>query len=266
MSKAKLLANKNKPYKKKEGSGGRIEGQKNLQKVYYKTGQKAGQLRNATNKYGVTFTAKEIKELESKVNSVTRKQKRLKQSPVGYMLGWDQKGNLRKSGVDFLAESHSKSLQQFKSKEEYNRYMKRLTEVNKRGYENNLVNEMKRRYKLAINKQFVGGESERREIMSTIDNMSIEEFSSRFGEDIFTEITFVYELEHQFTKMKEIRLGLGLSVDDTNGYKTKFSSPSGKQFKGKQTYMKPKSGFMPKVVNEKTGKANPYWLKNNKSY
>ena len=40
----------------------------------------------------------------------------------------------------------------------------------------------------------------------------------------------------------------------------------GKQFKGKQTYMKPKSGFMPKVVNEKTGKTNPYWLKNNKSY
>lgn len=266
MSKAKALANKNKPYQKKEGSGGRIEGQKNLQKVYYKTGEKAGQLKNVTNKYGVTFTAKEIKDLESKVNSVTRKQKRLKESPIGYMLGWDQKGELRKSGVDFLAYSHSKSLQQFKSKEAYYRYINRLSEVNKRGYETNLVNEMKRRYKLAINKQFVGTELLRRELMATIDDMSIEEFSSRFGEDIFSEITYVYDIEHKFTKMKEIRLGLGLTVEDTNGYKTKFSTPSGKKYDGKLTYMKPKVGFMPEMIDEKTGKRIKYWLNKNNSY
>lgn len=266
MSKSKMLANLNKVYKKREGSSGRQNGQKNLEKVYYKSGKKKGQLRHAVNEHGVTFTAKEIKELESRVNSVNRKQKRLKESPIGYMMGWDQKGNLRRSGVDFLAESHSKSLHQFKSKEAYKRYMKRLNEVTKRGYESNMVNEMKRRYKLAINKQFVGEEAERREIMETIDNMSIEEFSSRFGEDIFTEITFVYDIEHKFNKMKEIRLGLGLTVDDTRGYKTKFSTPSGKTYKGKHTNLKPKTGFMPKITNEKTGKTVPYWLNKNTNY
>ena len=108
---------------------GRKKGQKNLKRVG----------KRYENEHGVQFTEREKKQLESLVNSVNRKRKKIMtdkkmldtRTALGvdpdFVFGLHSEKNLWGTGADtLLTKNRSKSLQRFKTKEEFKSYMKDL--------------------------------------------------------------------------------------------------------------------------------------------
>lgn len=198
----RVKGNPNRAYKKKKNSvegNGRAKGQVNLKYTKDDEGNKIG----ATNKYGVYFTMEEKKKFESRINNIQRKQKRYQTNEIGVLFGYDMGGELTDT-KDFIMLDHSKSLHQFKTKKDFDEYFKRVAYASSRQYEDDQVNEMKRRYILSLENTLLAdgdkeSQSEMRgkldEIIETIQNMTPKEFALRYGLDYYETLSFNYKEE-----------------------------------------------------------------------
>ena len=144
---------KQKSYEGMQYAGGRKPGRKNLKKT------EAG---NLLNEHGVEFTPAERKALESAVNRANRKRMKMIQEegslprlvngqPTGESVSQLQ---LMGKQSDFIISRKSKSLQQFKSKEDYERYMKNLEYVNSPTYIDDRLRLYKRNHMRALKNVF----------------------------------------------------------------------------------------------------------------
>jgi hypothetical protein len=190
--------------------GGRQEGRKNLKKV--------GD--GYINQEGVRFTEQEKKRLESLVNSTNRKRKIMEQIEASlprYIGGVDTHTKLgskeERMGKesDFILAKKTKSLQRFKSKKEYDLYIKQLERVNDPAYLEKRVKQYQKNYIKALRKTFGAGA---KEAVKAIKNMDWQTYMKTVQQDENLEISYVYDPKTRSWKLELINTALNVNTKD----------------------------------------------------
>ena len=231
----------------KKSKPGRPKGAGGYVKEYYKSGKKAAQLKRITNKHGVTFTAKEMKDFEREVKKAQKMTKELRNSAAGMLFGMNLQGGIDTKTTDFVLQDKVASLHQMKNREYFNNYMKELKNINatrklKDGtvqtHVDRQANEMKRRLLLAIDKtmpaETKADKKEIRAIKKQIKEMSVEEFAWRYAEDYFGTLTEFYDENRSISdNLADLKARMNIKytkeVMDETRFKGKHSALSEKQ-------------------------------------
>ena len=190
--------------------GGRTAGRKNLEKI-------DGGFRN---QFGIEFTEAEKKALESAVNTANRKRARMLKAEANLprMVDGKETGDTVKSlqlmgkESDFILAPKSKSLQRFKSREEFENYLDNLREVNDRGYIDKRTEAYRENYFTALDRAF-GDEAE--DIKEKLRSMTPKEYREFVASNDDTlEIGYIYLPSKRTEKLNEIRSTLGLEAEE----------------------------------------------------
>ena len=190
----------------KKKTGGRKPGQKNLKRV-------EGGLEN---QHGVVFTLDEKKALENAVNTANRKRARMLEleAKLPRMIKGKESGetvaSLHVMGKesDFILHRKTKSLQRFKSKKDYERYMANLNRVNSKDYIKQRVRLYKRNHIKAI-KEVLGdaGIAMKIQMMKPAEYMKMVQ-----SNDDILEIHYIYGPDQKQVKINQIREALGMKI------------------------------------------------------
>ena len=182
-----------------EGSqyrGGRSPGRKNLQKV-------DGGLRN---QHGVTFTPEQKKALERAVDRSNYQRKK--------MLAEEERLNpnapqLRLMGKesDFIISRQSKSLQRFKTMEDYEAYMDKQARIQSGEYLVERTRLYKRNYMQALDNVF--GE-DAKDVKMKVRMMKPEDFRKMVMRDELAEIGYIYDPSAKAGRLNQIRATFGM--------------------------------------------------------
>lgn len=176
--------------------GGRKPGRKNLERV-------AGGYKN---QHGLTFTEEQKKALERAVDKSNYQRKK--------MLAEADELNPRNSQLrlmgkesDFIISRQSKSLQQFKSMEDYDKFMTKQDRIRSGEYLDDATRLYKRNYMKALDNAF--GESAK-DIKMKVRMMKPEEFRKMVESNELAEIGYVYDPSAQAGKLNQIRTAFGM--------------------------------------------------------
>lgn len=191
-------------------SAGRQEGSKNLVKL------NDGRVQN---QYGVVFTDAEKRRLESAVNSANRKRRKMleTEAKLPRMVGGRDTGDTVRSlqlmgkESDFIIQRKTKSLQRFKSKEDYDRYLKNLERVNSRDYVTERIKLYKRNHIKALENAF-GDEA--KDIAMKIRMMKPKEYMELVQSDENLEVSYIYDPSAAEGKMNTMRAALGMRLKE----------------------------------------------------
>lgn len=192
-----------------EGSryeGGRVKGRKNLEKL------PDGSVKNAS---GVTFTQEEKKRLESLVNRNNRiRMKMLEdEGELPRKKGGKDTGQkvsqlqLMGKESDFILSRKSKSLQQFKSREQFESYLSNLEIVTSPTYVDDRTRLYKRNHMTALQNVF-GDEA--KDVIMKIRMMKPEDYRKLLQSDEDLEISYIYDPSALAGKLNQIRRSLGI--------------------------------------------------------
>lgn len=208
--------------------GGREKGKKNLKKI------EGG----VVNQYGIAFTLEEKKALETAVNTANRKRARMLKSEgelsrmgikdgKAYDTG-DKVATLHVMGKesDFILAQKTKSLQRFKSKEEYENYMENLHRVNQRDYVDMRIELYK-----ANHAQAILNELHDAKLADAVLKMDKKEYAKlvQSYEDVM-EIHYIYGPDKRDEKIAEIKAAMQLDDD----YKPIIEEPKPKRKRRKK--------------------------------
>lgn len=197
-------------YEGQQYRGGRAAGRKNLTKTA--TG-------NVVNQFGVVFTPDEKRALENAVNTANRKRARmLKEAATlprmvsGRDTG-DTIGSLQLMGKesDFILARKTKSLQRFRDREQFDKYMKTLQRVNTRDYIEDRVRLYKRNHMKALENAF-GDEA--KDVMMKIRMMKPKDYMTMIQKDESLEISYIYDPTARSGKLNQIRASMGMKMKD----------------------------------------------------
>ena len=206
----KKAAKKAATYEGQQYRGGRAPGRKNLKKT--DTG-------NLVNQFGVTFSPEEKRALENAVNTANRKRARmLKEAATlprmvsGRDTG-DTIGSLQLMGKesDFILAKKTKSLQRFRSRDQYDNYMKTLQRVNSREYLDDRIRLYKRNHMKALENAF-GDEA--KDVMMKIRMMKPKDYMQMIQQDESLEISYIYDPTARSGKLNQIRASMGMKLKD----------------------------------------------------
>lgn len=194
-------------YEGQQYTGGRKDGTKNLTKT--ETGYK--------NQHGVEFTFEEKRKLDNAANLANKKRmamlKNEKQLPLfvaGKYTGVDVSHRIGAES-DFILARKSKSLQRFKTKSEYNNYMKNLDRVNSKEYVLDRVRLYKRNHMKALENVFG---TEAKDVIMKIRMMKPEDYMHLVQSDEFLEVSYVYDPDALAGKLNQIRAALGMKLKE----------------------------------------------------
>lgn len=185
--------------------GGRKEGRKNLIKTP----------EGFKNQWGVTFTKEEKKKLESAVNSANAKRRKMLQREAelprkyaGKETG-DTVASLQLMGKesDFILAKKTKSLQRFRSKADFERYMANLERVNSKDYLIDRARLYKRNYMKALDNVF-GDDA--KDIKMRVRMMKPLDFMHMVEQDEVAEINYIYDPQARSAKMNQIRAAFNM--------------------------------------------------------
>lgn len=193
--------------------GGREPGRKNLKRV-------EGGLEN---QYGVVFTADEKKALEQAVNTANRKRKRMleQEAKLPRMVGGKDTGDtvaslqLMGKESDFILQRKTKSLQRFKTREDYDRYMKNLDRVNKRDYITERVRLYKRNHMAALENAY-GDEA--KDVIMKIRMMKPADYMKMVQSDETLEISYIYDPSARSGKLNQMRASMGMKLKEVEDF------------------------------------------------
>lgn len=196
-------------YEGTQYTGGRKEKVKNLVKT------DSGVL----NQHGIEFTNEEKKALESAVNRANAKRMRMLKAEGNLprkVSGNDSGQNvssLQTMGKesDFIISRKSKSLQRFKSREQFENYMKHLEAVNSKTYIDDKTRLYKRNHMQAIENVF-GDEA--KDVIMKIRMMKPEEYRQLLQSDEMLEVNYVYDPSDRAGKLNVIRASLGMKLKE----------------------------------------------------
>jgi hypothetical protein len=194
---------------------GRKKGSKNL--------RKSGEA--IINKNGVAFTEEEHKALVSAVNSANRKAKRMRkeEGELEYYIGGQATGYKRKdlpffmgAEMDFALSKKSKSLQRFRNKIEYEKYMDNLRRVTARGYEKERAEGYRANHIQALDEVF-GKAAEG--VIKVLEDMNIKDYMKTVAMDESLTISYIdsdqdeqeFAATHGYTRNQQLeRMKVGL--------------------------------------------------------
>lgn len=188
---------------------GRKKGQKNLSHTGGRT----------TNQYGVSFTENEKKKLESLVNSVNRKRKNILTNPKmldtrtalgvdpDFIFGVHSEKNLWGTGADtLLTKNRSKSLQRFKTKDEFRQYMKDLKRLSDKAYVDKRM-KLYRKNKIKAMKNVFG--SDVKDIVKGLNKLTDKEYKEILANHSLPSISFMYTEEEYDKALEKIKTNYG---------------------------------------------------------
>ena len=217
MPKKRQRKKNQKSYEGGQYRGGRKSGRKNLIKT------ESG----VVNQHGVSFTTDEKKALEQAVNRANAKRKKmLKQEAqlprkiAGVETG-DTVASLQLMGKesDFILQRKSKSLQRFKTKEEYNRYMRNLERVNSKDYITERIRLYKRNHMKAIENAY-GDEA--KDVVMKIRMMKPDDYMRLVQSDESLEINYIYDPSMRSGKLNQMRASLGMKLKEESFNEEEF--------------------------------------------
>lgn len=177
--------------------GGRGTGKKNLKKV-------GGGLQN---QYGVTFTPEQKKALERAVDrSNYRRKKQLEEADKLN----PSHSQLRLMGKesDFIITRQSKSLQRFKSMEEFERYMDKQSRIQSGEYLEDRTRLYKANYMKAIDNVFGEAGAGVKMKVRMMKPEKFREMVETLGDEM--EIGYIYDPQARMGKLNKIRSLLGM--------------------------------------------------------
>ena len=183
-------------YEGEQYRGGRVKGRSNLKKV------DGGYV----NKHGVTFTEKQKKDLERSVNRSNYRRKKM-QAEVDKLNPENAQLRLMGKESDFIISRQPKSLQRFKSMDEYNKFMDKQAKIQSGEYLDEKTRAYKRNYMKALDNAF-GDDA--KDIKMKVRMMKPEEFRKMVESDEMAEIGYVYDPQARAGKLNQIRSSFGM--------------------------------------------------------
>lgn len=191
-------------------AGGRVKGRKNLEKL---------DNGNVRNEHGVEFTPADKKRLEREVNknNATRMKMLESEGKLPRMKGGTDTGDKVKSlqlmgkESDFILSRKSKSLQQFKSREDFEIYMDNLTRVNSPTYLDDRTRDYKRNHMKALENVF-GDDA--KDVIMKIRMMKPEDYRKLLQSDEDMEISYIYDPSQLSAKLNQIRASLNMTLKE----------------------------------------------------
>ncbi len=197
-------------YEGEQYRGGRVEGRKNLKRTDRGT---------LINQHNVEFTEEEKKALERAVNRANTKRTKMMNDEAWLPRkkgGKDTGDNIRSLQLmgkesDFIIQRKSKSLQRFKSKADYENYMKHLEHVNSPDYVEESVRAYKRNHMKALENVF--GDMAKDVIMK-IRMMKPMEYMRIVQSDEDLDIAYIYDPSQLEGRLNQIRTALGMKIKD----------------------------------------------------
>lgn len=190
--------------------GGRASGRKNLKRT--DTGE-------MVNQWGVKFTQEEKRALENAVNTANRKRARmLKEAATlprmvsGRDTG-DTVGSLQLMGKqsDFILSKKTKSLQRFRDKAQYEKYIKNLQRVNSKDYVDERIRLYKRNHMKALENAF-GDEA--KDVIMKVRMMKPKDYMKMIEQDESLEISYIYDPSARTGKLNEMRSSMGIKLKE----------------------------------------------------
>lgn len=163
------------------------------------------------NQHGVEFTAEQRKSLERSVNrSNYRRKKQLKE--VGRL---DEKHNqlrlMNKEDVDFIVTRQSKSLQRFKSMEDYERFMDKQARIQSGEYQLEKARLYKRNFTTSLLETY-GDQA--KDIAMKVRMMKPDEYMKMVADNEELEIRYVPSDMYVSGRLNQIRAVLGMKLKD----------------------------------------------------
>lgn len=197
-------------YEGQQYTGGRVPGRKNLKKT---TGG------NLVNQYGVVFTQEEKRALENAVNTANRKRARmLKEAAtlprkVGGRDTGDTVGSLQLMGKesDFILSRKTKSLQRFRDRDQFDRYLRNLKNVNTRDYLDDRIRMYKRNHMTALENAY-GDEA--KDVVMKIRMMKPRDYMKMIQQDETLEISYIYDPTARTGKLNQMRASMGMKLKE----------------------------------------------------
>lgn len=197
-------------YEGQQYRGGRAAGRKNLTKT--PTG-------DVVNQYGVTFSTADKRALENAVNSANRRRKKmlkeaatLPRMVAGRDTG-DTVGSLQLMGKesDFILAKKTKSLQRFRSRDQYEAYMKNLQRVNSPDYLDERIRMYKRNHMKALENAY-GDDA--KDVIMKIRMMKPKDYMKMIQQDETLEISYVYDPTERTGKLNQMRASMGMKMKE----------------------------------------------------
>lgn len=176
--------------------GGRVPGRKNLKKV------DGGYV----NQYGVTFTKEQKKALERAVNKSNYRRKR-QQAEVDRLNPNNAQLRLMGKESDFIISRQSKSLQRFKSLEDYEKFMDKQARIHSGEYLDDRTRLYKRNYMKALDNVF-GDDA--KDVKMKVRMMKPEKFRELVESNELAEINYIYDPSARTGKLNQIRASFGM--------------------------------------------------------
>lgn len=197
-------------YEGQQYSGGRQKGRKNLVKL---------DNGNVQNQFGVEFTQADKKKLESVVNRANRKRMQMleKEGDLPRLVGGKDTGQkvsqlqLMGKESDFILARKSKSLQRFKSREDFEKYLSNVERSLSPDYIDERTRLYKRNHMKALENVF-GDEA--KDVIMKIRMMKPEEYRKLIQSDEMLEVGYIYDPSARSGKLNQIRASLGMNLKE----------------------------------------------------
>lgn len=174
---------------------------------------------SVTNQYGVRITAKERALLDREVNKANRTRMKMLEAEGNLPRMSDGKdtGMTVKSlqamnkESDFILARKSKSLQGFKTKEEFNRYLRNVKRVNSPNYLRDRIRMYKNNHITALRNAF-GADAD--DVINKIRYMKQKDYMEAIQSEELLEISYLYEPDKRDGKLNQIRARLGMNLKE----------------------------------------------------
>lgn len=176
--------------------GGRQPGRKNLTRV--DGGYK--------NQYGVTFTEEQKKALERAVNRSNYQRKKM-QAEADKLNPNNSQLRLMGKETDFIITRQSKSLQRFRSMEDYEKFMDKQARIASGEHLDDMTRLYKRNYMKALDNVF-GDDA--KGIKMKVRMMKPEQFRKMVESNELLEIGYIYDPSARAGKLSQIRDSFGM--------------------------------------------------------
>lgn len=197
-------------YRKRKSTSGRRAGAKNLKRV------DGGWQTSA----GFIITDVERKHFENEVRKANRKRKKMLEAEgklprkhAGKDTG-DSLRSLQLMGreTDFILSPKSASLQRFKSREQFDKYLANVERVNKPNYVDERIRAYKRNFTKSLQETY--GWEASKDIVMKVRMMKPEEYMKLVQSDETLEISYVPSDQRVEGRLNQIRAALGMKLKD----------------------------------------------------
>lgn len=175
-----------------------------------------------TNQYGVQITKEEARQLRNMVQTVNRKRKRMleqfKDKPLFYgkrELPEDrQQLALMGEELDLMIRKRSGSLNQFRTQQDFKRFMRNVEQAASKDYEQYRAKLYKQNYMEALKRQYGEFPELLKGALMKVRMTPLHKFAELVGTDRLGQIKEHYSLGGKLERLKALREKLGLRNPD----------------------------------------------------